>query len=142
MSRLLVILLALVLRVVAADLDAGHFLAEIRQQERWDGRDGALGERGPYQFREITWRQHMPGTAFAMARHEGPARACALKHLAWLQRELRKAGIDDNAFNLALCWNAGLDSVLRGRAPERAYLYATRVSRRYSAGTGTVPRAK
>lgn len=124
-------LLALAPCAVAADLNAGHFLAEIRLEERWDGRDGALGERGDYQFREATWRQHMPGVSFDLARDPRVARICAMRHLAWLQRELPKAGIDPNPFNLALCWNAGLDTVLRAAAPERAYQYANRVQRRY-----------
>ena len=46
---------------------------------------------------------------------------------------LPKAGIDPNPFNLALCWNAGLDTVLRAAAPVRAYQYANRVQRRYRA---------
>lgn len=133
MIRLLATLVLLACTAYAVPADGGRYLAATVQAEDRGGRDGALGERGKYQFREITWRQHMPGVPFALARDPATADACAVKHLAWLRRELRKAGIEDNAYNLALCWNAGLDAVLRGAAPERAYHYATRVEAIYQA---------
>ncbi len=131
MIRHLATLLLLACTAFAVPAEGGRYLAATVQAEDRGGRDGALGERGKYQFREITWRQHMPGVPFALARDPATADACALKHLAWLRRELRRAGIEDNAYNLALCWNAGLDAVLRGVAPERAYHYATRVEAIY-----------
>lgn len=98
----------------------------------WDGRDGAARERGPFQFREITWRQHMPGRPFAEARQAAPARACALKHIAWLARSLEARGVPATPFNLAAAWNAGLDTYTTGRAPERAYHYAAAIERIYA----------
>lgn len=131
MIRAAVIYLALVVAGHAAGLDDGRFLATVPVIEGWAGRDGRLGERGPFQFRRITWRQHMPGVSFTLARDPATARVCAVRHLAWLRRELRRAGIDDNAFNCALAWNAGLDRVLSGRAPLAAYDYATRFQNLY-----------
>lgn len=127
MIRAAVIYLVLALAGPAAVLDVPRFLSAVRQVEEWHGRDGRAGERGPWQITAAVWAMHMPGTPFAMARQEGPARACALKHVAWLRARLRAAGADDNAYNLALAWNAGLSAVLRGRAPERSYDYAGRV---------------
>ena len=48
-------------------------------------------------------------------------------HLAWIQRELVKAGIDPSPFNSALVWRCGLSTVLEGRVPVYGYLYALRV---------------
>jgi hypothetical protein len=109
----------------AADLP--RLADAIRAAEGYRGAPGALGEEGPYQIRAITWRQHMPGKPLAMARQEAPARACALKHLAWLAASLEARGVPASAFNLAAAWNAGLERYLSGRAPERAYAYARRV---------------
>lgn len=133
MIRALATLLLLACTAFAAPADGARYLAATVQVEDRGGRDGALGERGIYQFREITWRQHMPGVPFALARDPDAAHACALKHLAWLRQQLPRAGVEDNAYNLALCWNAGLDAVLRGKAPERAYHYAAKVERLYNA---------
>lgn len=115
----------------AADLDVPRFLGAIRAVEEWHGRDGRAGERGPWQITRDVWAMHMPGRPFSEARKEGPAYACAVKHLAWLRAGLVKAGTDDNAFNLALCWNAGLTATITGRAPQISYDYAVRVSNLY-----------
>lgn len=116
--------------------DLGRLADCIRSEEGYRGRPGTLGEEGPYQIRAITWQQHMRGTAFAMARQEGPARACALKHLAWLSRSLEARGVPASAFNLAAAWNAGLERYVSGRAPERAYAYARRVESLYLGAKG------
>ena len=115
----------------AASVDLPLLADAIRTVEGYRGQPGALGEEGPYQIRAITWRQHMPGIAFARAVHEPTARACALKHLAWLARNLEARGVPATAFNLAAAWNAGLDRYTTGRAPERAYAYALRVEAIY-----------
>lgn len=133
MVRLL-IFLAAVVGVVAAqasELDATRLAGALRVREGYRGVDGRLGELGPWQLREITWRQHMAGKPFAMARQEGPARLCAERHIEWLRRELRRIGLPDSVFNVAAAWNAGLDRYTTGRAPERAYLYARDVERLY-----------
>ncbi|MDP2227156.1 MAG: hypothetical protein Q8J78_06735 [Moraxellaceae bacterium] len=111
----------------ATTVDEARLLHAMRQVEEWDGRDGARGERGPWQITGAVWSMHMPGRPFAEARHEGPARECALRHLAWLRAQLRARGCDDGAFMVALTWNAGLARTLSGKAPMRAYNHALRV---------------
>ena len=111
----------------APALELERLLDAIRAVEQWDGRDGAAGELGPYQIRAATWRQHMGGLPFALAREERWGRECARRHMTWLRRHLAAAGIEPNPFNLTLSYNAGLETVLRGRAPERAYRHARRV---------------
>ena len=131
MIRVAVIFVTLALAAQAAVLDVPRFLSAVRQVEDWNGRDGRAGERGPWQITAAVWAMHMPGRPFAEARREGPAYACALKHATWLRARLVAAGADDNAFNMALCWNAGADGTLRGRAPDRSYDYAVRVRNLY-----------
>lgn len=114
-----------------AATDHAHLADSIRAVEGYRGRDGAAGERGPYQLTAAVWAAHNPGKPFALARQEGPARACALKHLAWLSLELSRKGVDPSVFNLAAAWNAGLEGYTTGRAPVRAYRYALRVEALY-----------
>jgi len=130
MIRAAVIFLALVLSVCAA-VDMPRYLNATRLVENNHGLDGAHQERGAYGIRPATWRQHMGDLPFALARQERWGRECARRHVAWLQRELEAAGIDPNAFNVALAYNAGLQTVLESRAPERAYQHATRVRNLY-----------
>lgn len=113
--------------------DPARLLIAIRTVEEWQGRDGASGERGPWQITRAVWSLHMPGISFAKARQEGPARLCALKHIAWLTRQLEARNVPATAFNLAACWNAGLTGYTTGRAPVRAYEYAGRVENLYQA---------
>lgn len=117
---------------VPAATEHARLADSIRAVEGWRGRDGAAGERGPYQLTAAVWALHNPGRPFALARQEGPARACALKHLAWLSLELGRKGVDPSAFNVAAAWNAGLEGYTTGRAPVRAYLYARDVERIYT----------
>jgi hypothetical protein len=51
----------------------------------------------------------------------------AVQHYEWIRCGLKEAGIDPIPFNIALAWNAGLERVLQGRAPDPAYDYAARV---------------
>jgi hypothetical protein len=53
--------------------------------------------------------------------------AIAAEQLRWLARNLKAAGVDANAYNLALAWNCGLERVLQGKAPMRSYDFAHRV---------------
>jgi hypothetical protein len=133
MIRTVLILCGLCVLCVKSEaaVDAERLASAIRPVEDWHGRDGAAGERGPYQITRAVWSMHMPGTPFAAARQEGPGRACALKHIAWLARELKAAGWPDNAHTIALAYNAGLTAVLEARAPQSSYDYALRVENIY-----------
>lgn len=135
MSRpalMLGILLAVGAPAPAAEpVDLDRLLDATREIENWAGRDGQAGERGAYGIRAATWAQHMGDKPFAMARQERWGRECARRHVAWLQRELARAGAHPSVFNLALAYNAGLGRALSGRAPERAYDYARRVENLY-----------
>ena len=137
MIRLLAILLLLSCTAAAAPargtFDEQVFLDEQRAVENFEGRDGAAGERGPYQIMEATWRQHMPGVPFSEARKEGPGRACALKHIRWLREQLAAASCSDGVFMTSLAYNAGLDRTLSGRAPVKSYQRAGRVENLYKA---------
>lgn len=116
-----------------------RYLASQSETENWNGRDGKAGERGPLQFMEITWRQHMPGVPFSEARKIGPSWECGRKHVAWLRAQLHAAGCDDGPFMVALCWNAGLDQTLSGKAPVKSYQRAGRVENLYRTRGGGHP---
>jgi len=124
----------------SAALDPARLADAIRPVENWHGLDGRHGERGPYQITRGVWSMHMPGTPFAAARQEGPGRACALKHIAWLARQLKAAGWPDNAHTIALAYNAGLTAVLTGKVPLESYDYALRVENLYLLGAAMAPR--
>ncbi|MBA4136735.1 MAG: hypothetical protein C0518_05405 [Opitutus sp.] len=126
------VIYALLVVSASAAVDSERLVDALREREGYRGRPGALGEAGPYQIRAQTWAQHMPGVPFARAREEGPARACALKHVAWLRAQLAARGVEPSVFNLAAAWNAGLARYVSGRAPERAYRFAADVEAIYS----------
>ncbi len=90
-------------------------------------RAGRYGELGPYQFRPATWRMHtdMP---FGLATQRAAADEVAVKHYEWIKRTLEQAGVEANAFNIAMAWNCGVDTVLSGRAPSASFNYAERVT--------------
>ena len=90
-------------------------------------RVGPHGELGPYQFRRATWRMYTT-KPFALAIQREDADAVAVKHYEWLRRGLESGGVDPTPFNIALAWNAGLDQVINGRAPNSAYQYAEQVN--------------
>jgi hypothetical protein len=90
-------------------------------------RAGPHGELGPYQFRRATWRMYTK-KPFAQAIQREDADEVAVKHYEWLRRGLENGGIDPTPFNIALAWNAGLDQVVNGRAPDCAYQYAEQVN--------------
>ena len=132
MLRTALIFQILVASASADAFDVDRFLSALRMVETGNVvRDGARGERGPWQVTATVWSIHMPETSFAEARQEAPARACALKHVALLRGQLRAAGCDDNAFNVALAWNAGLRRTLTSHAPMSSYDHALRVTNLY-----------
>ena len=88
---------------------------------------GRFGELGPYQFRSGTWRMHTD-KPFSLAVDRAAADEVAVKHYEWIKRTLEHAGVEANAFNIALSWNCGVDAVLSGRAPSVSYSYAERVT--------------
>lgn len=88
---------------------------------------GPMGELGPYQFRLSTWRSYTK-RPFALALDRRCSDEVAVRHYEWIKRRLQGAGIEPVPYNIALAWNAGLDQVLKGRAPGSAYDYASRVN--------------
>ena len=88
---------------------------------------GRFGELGPYQFRPATWRMHTD-KPFCLAIQREEADAVAVKHYEWIKHAFEEAGVEVNAFNIALAWNSGVDAVLSGRSPSSSYNYAERVT--------------
>ncbi len=88
---------------------------------------GRFGELGPYQFRPATWRMHT-NKPFRQAILREEADEVAVKHYEWIKRSFEQAGVEANAFNIALAWNSGVEAVLSGRSPSVSYEYASRVS--------------
>lgn len=87
---------------------------------------GKLGERGAYQFRRSTWNLHT-SSSFDLAENREVANTVAKRHYAWIQAQLKANGLDPSPYNVALAWNAGVNAVIRGKVPNVAYDYATRV---------------
>lgn len=104
-----------------------HILAAIRIVETGNNRRsiGRAGERGAYQFRATTWRQHSR-EPFHLA-HSSHAEVVARRHFAWLAVRLEAAGRPADPYNIALAWNAGLRATVNGRAPTASHRYAVRV---------------
>ena len=88
---------------------------------------GRFGELGPYQFRPATWRMHTD-KPFRLAIQRADADEVAVKHYEWIKRVFEQAGVEVNAFNIALAWNSGVDAVLAGHSPSASYNYAERVT--------------
>jgi hypothetical protein len=88
---------------------------------------GPRGELGPYQFRPSTWRSYTT-RPFALALERRYSDEVAVRHYEWIKRGLQTAGIDPIPYNIALAWNAGLEQVVKGRAPASAGDYASRVN--------------
>ena len=88
---------------------------------------GPKGELGAYQFRRSTWFMHTT-EAFSHANDRAASDAVAEKHYEWIKRGLLQAGMEPNAFNMALAWNGGLQATTSRRAPAASYRYATRVA--------------
>jgi hypothetical protein len=109
-------------------IDAAAVLRAIAEVEsRGDPASvGRMGERGLYQFRRATWRQHTR-ESFSRAHHPAISTAVAQRHYDWIVRELRHHGYEGSAYEIALAWNAGLSRVLSGRVSSRSHHYAQRV---------------
>jgi hypothetical protein len=88
---------------------------------------GSRGELGPYQFRVSTWQMHTQ-KPFNMATDRSTADEVAISHYEWIKRGLDGAGIDPNAYNIAMAWNCGLSAVVGGRIPAESYRYAEQVN--------------
>lgn len=116
--RLLILALSLSVSLPAA-VDAPRLLAAIALVETGNApKIGKAGETGVHQM------------GVAARRDNGTA----AKHLAWIRAQLRRHGADDNATNIAICWNAGLTKTVTGKAPVSSYDYARRVVNIYEGG--------
>jgi hypothetical protein len=89
-------------------------------------RPGPHGELGPYQFLESTWRMYTD-LPFERALDRTASDEVAVRHYEWLKSALVRNGVEPTPFNIGLAWNAGIGSVLRGKAPSASRDYATRV---------------
>ncbi len=103
-------------------------LDSIRTVEDWQGRRGPAGEVGPWQMLPSV-RAEVLGRVVRLP-SMGPAtdEDLAVYHIWWIQRQLERSGAADCAFNIALCWNAGVTRALSGRAALRHYRYARAVA--------------
>jgi hypothetical protein len=90
-------------------------------------RPGKYGELGAYQFRQGTWHMHTT-LPFEKALDRTESEQIAVKHYEWLRRGLARNGVAQTPYNIALAWNAGLSSVVRGRTSRASHDYAQRVS--------------
>ncbi len=90
-------------------------------------RPGPCGELGAYQFRAATWAMHTQ-KPFASAIDQRVSDEIAVLHYEWLKNALVQAGLEPSTYNIALAWNAGINAVIKGRAPAVAHNYAMRVN--------------
>lgn len=96
---------------------------------------GKRGELGLYQFREITWHMHT-AAPFAQAKDPQVAGQVADEHVRMIERALQSVGIEANARNVALCWNAGIRAVMLQTFTATSAKYAERVADLYGAILG------
>ena len=87
---------------------------------------GRLGERGLFQFRQATWRQHT-AKSFRDAHTPAIAYEIASRHYDWILHELERNGKRATPFMVAAAWNSGVSRVLSGRIPSVSRDYAQRV---------------
>lgn len=120
----------------APELPVAALLAAIAEVESANrpGAIGPRGERGLYQFRCDTWKQHT-ALPFTWAHNPAHARYVAEIHLRWLQRELRPwLGVEPDAARLADAWHRGLTAAKRDHPPTAAAKdYVERVVNLYHA---------
>ena len=90
-------------------------------------RPGKFGELGAYQFRASTWKMHTD-VPFERALDRVQSEEIAIRHYEWIKRGLSRNGLPQTPYYIALAWNGGLYSVIRGRSSEAARDYAERVS--------------
>lgn len=87
---------------------------------------GRLGERGQYQFRLATWRQHTK-RPFGEAHSPAVAYAVASRHYDWILQTLERNGRQPTPYMIAAAWNSGVSRVSSGRIPAASRDYAERV---------------
>lgn len=90
---------------------------------------GSMGERGIYQFRFATWKQHTE-QPFSLA-HTGFSHEVALRHIRWIQSRLRANGMPVDVWHIAAAWNCGVSAVVSRNVPSSTRKYAWRVSVKY-----------
>ena len=106
-----------------ATLEAIHQLENPGNSET----PGSLGELGPYQFREETWRMHTTAP-FSRALDKRSSDAVAVKHYDWIKSELERRGIEATPYLIALAWNGGMRAVMEEHPPSVALDYASRAA--------------
>jgi hypothetical protein len=106
-----------------ATLEAIHQLENPTDSEM----PGSLGELGPYQFREATWKMHTQAP-FRRALDRRASDAVAVKHYDWIRAQLAGHGVPATPYTVALAWNAGIGAVLVAHPPREAVDYATRAA--------------
>jgi hypothetical protein len=123
------VLLSLILATQARASDRWATLEAIHQLENPRNSDapGALGELGPYQFREATWKTYTTAP-FSQALDRRMSDAVAVKHYNWLKAELERRGLEATPYRIALAWNGGMRAALSGRPPASAADYAGRAA--------------
>jgi hypothetical protein len=104
-------------------LEAIHWIENPLNTER----PGRCGELGAYQFREATWRMHTM-VPFARATDRRVSDDVAIRHYEWLKTGLARAGIEVTPYTIALAWNGGLATVVRGSVRPATRDYAERVN--------------
>lgn len=87
---------------------------------------GRLGERGQYQFRQMTWRQHTK-QPFRDAHNPAVAHAVAARHYDWILQQIERSGKRATPYMVAAAWNSGVSRVTSGRIPASSKDYAQRV---------------
>ena len=103
-------------------LEAIHWIENPLNTER----PGRYGELGAYQFRAATWRMHTT-VPFVQATDRRISDEVAIRHYEWLRAGLGRAGIEPTPYTIALAWNGGLSTVVRGRVRPATRDYAERV---------------
>ena len=113
----------------AISIDRDAFLKAIAEVETGGNPRavGRLGERGLYQFRKETWRQHTRRSFFE-AHNPNVSYQVASQHFDWLYDGLVRNGVRPTNYLLAAAWNAGLSRALSGNASKSTRNYARRVA--------------
>jgi hypothetical protein len=90
---------------------------------------GPSGEVGPYQMMPSTWRDYSNNSPSIARTKEGQVEAIrvAEAHYNQIVKFLDKNNRVVNAYNIALCWNAGTGNFKRGTYSTRHKDYAGRV---------------
>lgn len=130
--RILIGLAILPLWSSASTVDYAVLLSAIADVETGSNprKVGKAGERSAYQIARVVWRQHTD-LPFSKANDPEVAKEVAIKHLSWLEREIKRKGYEITAERMALCWNAGLTRGLSGKAFPSSVDYASRVKNLY-----------